>query len=275
MVNQYFLNNGFFIIRNAFSMKLLKEIQSITNKCIFNIKKKGSPRFNNYKEFCSNLKKTNNNFFLINTNLQKSLIYNRIYQKIFTSKKFYKNITNILGKDLAYCEEPSILINLSKKFINKNYYFKDWHQEIWSGADLATLQFWTPLFQKNNNFGQIQLIPDSHKWGHIPHSNRKPLSLPKKFKTFEAKLNLGDIIFFSTTLMHRSSETLAPRLALPGQVRNFRYSNRSFEYSRNWKIFSYSEITKIERALGNHYLSPYRLLDKDQISNFDQGTIAK
>ena len=84
-----------------------------------------------------------------------------------------------------------------------------------------------------------------------------------------------DIIFFSTTLMHRSSETLAPRLALPGQVRNFRYSNRSFEYSRNWKIFSYSEITKIERALGNHYLSPYRLLDKDQISNFDQGTIAK
>ena len=62
-MNNSFLNNGFFIIRNAFSTKLLKEIQEITNKCIFNISKKGLPRVNNYKNFCLNLKNTKNNFF--------------------------------------------------------------------------------------------------------------------------------------------------------------------------------------------------------------------
>ena len=82
-----------------------------------------------------------------------------------------------------------LTLNLpDKDTSSKNYHFKDWHQEIWSGADLATLQFWTPLFQKNNNFGQIQVIPGSHKWGHIPHSDRRPLALPKKFKIFRLDL---------------------------------------------------------------------------------------
>ncbi len=276
MVNQYFLNNGFFIIRNAFSMKLLKEIQSITNKCIFNIKKKGSPRFNNYKEFCSNLKKTNNNFFLINTNLQKSLIYNRIYQKIFTSKKFYKNLTNILGKDLAYCEEPSILINLSKKFINKNYYFKDWHQEIWSGSDTSSVIMWTPIFHDSTKDGQLSLIKSSHTWGHIPHRNRSPIELPKKLNIVSPKLKYTDVIIMHSMVLHKSNlitdQKYKPRLAIASMLRNFKISNNKYENNKNWKIFSYSELSMIERKLGNVYLSPYRTTDLDQ-TDFTSGTI--
>ena len=51
MNNNFFLNNGYFIVRNAFPKKLLKEIQSITNKNVYNLKKKGSPKVNNYKNF--------------------------------------------------------------------------------------------------------------------------------------------------------------------------------------------------------------------------------
>ena len=36
---------------------------------------------------------------------------------------------------------------------------------------------------KSAKFGQIEIIKDSHKWGHIPHQNRKPTNLPKNFKT--------------------------------------------------------------------------------------------
>ena len=31
----------------------------------------------------------------------------------------------------------------------KNYLFKDWHQEIWSGANPSTIQIWTPLIKKD------------------------------------------------------------------------------------------------------------------------------
>ena len=73
------------------------------------------------------------------------------------------------------------------------------------------------------------------------------------------KLNKGDVIFFSTLLMHRSLECKNLRLASPILIKNFKDNTYSFENNRNWTIFSYSEITKIERILGNHYLSPFRI----------------
>ena len=77
----------------------------------------------------------------------------------------------------------------------------------------------------------------------------------------------GDVIIFSTLLLHRSVKTKFPRLALSLLIKNFKYKNSSFEENRNWKIFSFSELTKIERYLGNHHLSPFRLLDIDDETN--------
>ena len=65
-------------------------------------------------------------------------------------------------------------------------------------------------------------------------------------------------------LVHRTVPAKYPRLALPFTVKNFKYKSNSFQNENvNWKIFSYSELTKIEKILGNHYLSPYRVLDLD------------
>tara|TARA_Y100000816_G_scaffold189897_1_gene138341 strand:- start:2579 stop:3409 length:831 start_codon:yes stop_codon:yes gene_type:complete len=275
-MNNSFLNNGFFIIRNAFSTKLLKEIQEITNKCTFNISKKGLPRVNNYKNFCLNLKNTKNNFFLANTEIHKLLVYERIYQRIFTSKKFYKNIINILGKDLAFCDEPSIVINLSKEKLKKNYYFKDWHQEIWSGADTSTVIMWTPIFHNSSNNGQLSIVKGSHNWGHIPHRNRRPSELPKKLNIVSPKINYTDVIIMHSMVLHKSNPIIGngyhPRLALSSMIRNPKFKNNDFENNKNWKIFSYSELTMIERKLGNVYLSPYRVNDLDQ-TDFSTGTL--
>ena len=275
MNNNFFLNNGYFIVRNAFPKKLLKEIQSITNKNVYNLKKKGSPKVNNYKNFCSNLKKINNNFFLLNKELQSSLIYNKIYQKIFTSKKFYKNIINILGKDLAFCDEPTININLPSKFLKKNYYFKDWHQEIWSGADTSSVIMWTPIFDEDKK-GQISIIKNSHTWGHIPHRNRRPLDLPSNVKIVSPKINYTDVVILHSMVLHKSNlieaDVYRPRLAIASMIRNFKFNNNSFENNKSWKIFSYSELSMIERKLGNIYLSPYRTIDLEQ-SDFTSGSV--
>lgn len=276
MINKSFLKNGFFIIRNAFPIKLLREIQKITNETIFSLTSRGKPKKNDYKNFCLNLKKNNKNFFLINQYLQKKLIYERIYQKIFNSKKFYKNITNILGKDLAFCDEPTININVPHKFLEQNYYFKDWHQEIWSGSDTSSVIMWTPVFLEKNSDSQLSLIKSSHNWGHVPHQNRRPTNLPKNLKIFRPKINYTDVIVMHSMVLHKTNEieslTYKPRLAIASMIRNFKFQNNAFENNKSWKIFSYSELSMIERQLGNIYLSPYRTLDIDQ-DDFSSGSI--
>ena len=109
----------------------------------------------------------------------------------------------------------------------------------------------------------MQIMEESHKWGHIPHMNRKPTLLPKKYKTRTLNLEYGDVIIFTTMLLHRSQITKSPRLALPCLIKNFKNKDNSFQDNRNFKIFSYSELTKIERILGNHFLSPFRLKNLD------------
>ena len=63
---------------------------------------------------------------------------------MFLEKKFYKAVVDLMGKDLAFCTDTGITLNLpNKPSPKKNYLFKDWHQEIWSGANPSTIQIWT------------------------------------------------------------------------------------------------------------------------------------
>lgn len=261
---------GFLIIKKAISLKTIKEIQlSILQK--FSNKK---PKASSYEEFEKIVKKNTKKEFKFVEPANNEIYANGLIEKLLNEKKIFKVLTELLGKDLCYLVDNVLTLNLPNKANSKlNYHFKDWHQEIWSGADISTLQLWIPFFQKNNQSGQIDIIPGSHTWGHVPHSNRKPLIMPKSYKTLKTKLNIGDILVFNTTLMHKTTETKFPRLAFPILIKNFKYKNNSFENNRNWKIFSYSEITKIERALGNHHLSPFRITNKDQF--FSEGTIKK
>ena len=47
-------------------------------------------------------------------------------------------------------------------------------------------------------------------------------------------------------------------------VKNYKYKDMSFSDNHDWKIFSHSEITKIQRVLGNHYLSPFRFINQEK-----------
>lgn len=256
-----FSENGFLIIKNAIRNKTIQEIHLE----IFNfLNKSHSKKINQKKLYDIFFQKTSNlktSEYDFTEPLFNILFHKKLLDKILLENLFYKTLSNLMGRDLAYCYDPSINLNLpNKDSSKKNYLFKDWHQEIWSGANPSTAQIWTPILQKDRNNGQIELIVGSHKWGHIPHRNRKPIDLPKNFKTLKLTFNYGDVIIFSTLLLHRSLPTRYPRLALPLLLRNFKNKDDSFQQNRNWKIFSYSEFTKIEKILGNHYLSPYRIM---------------
>jgi hypothetical protein len=261
---------GFLIIRNAISKNLILDIQLGIYNLLNNSEEKGISEREIYSNFCQKVSCLKTSEYEFTKPIFELLFYKKYLDKIFLGEKLYGALTDLLGKDLAFCTDPSMVVNLPNKGSpEKNYLFKDWHQEIWSGASIATVQLWTPLLHKNSE-GQIEVILESHKWGHIPHRNRKPIGMPKKYETAQLKLEYGDVMIASTLLVHRSLAVTSPRLSLPLMSNNFKYKDYSFSQSnRNWKNFSYSEITKIERMLGNHYLSPYRTCELDGDMKFN------
>jgi ectoine hydroxylase-related dioxygenase (phytanoyl-CoA dioxygenase family) len=253
-----FSKDGYLIIKNALSANLIKEIQ---NQILKKMVKKKIIK-NSYTNFSNFFKKTKNEkLFNLIKPLNNYLFSEEYINKILHQKKLFDYITSLLGRDLAVSADSSLTINLKDN--NKNYYYKEWHQEIWSGASTSSVQIWLPLFHKSKIDGQISLMKNSHKWGHIPNSNKKPLKLPKNYSTIDSNLNIGDVILFSTTLLHKTSASKYPRLGLSMTIKNFKYKETSFSDNYNWKIFSYSEMTKIQRILGNHYLSPFRVIENE------------
>ena len=259
-------NKGYIILKNALNKNLIKEIK---NKILKSKNKK-----NSYDIFSKKIAKVQNqNLFKYINPINKILSNENIIDKLLFEKKVIFELKKLLGSDLAFSEGSSLFINKPNK--EKNYFFKDWHQEIWSGADTSSVIMWTSVFQPNTQ-SQIEIIKSSHTWGHIPHRNRKPLNLPKSFQTLKTNLKYTDVILMHSMLMHRSSEITSdkflPRLATPCMIRNFKFQNNSFENNKTWKRFSYSDFTQIERILGNDSLSPYRLMDLDQ-NYLSKGTL--
>ena len=56
------------------------------------------------------------------------------------------------------------------------------------------------------------------------------------------------------------TQNIVGRLSLA--VRNFKYPINGFETLSNWKIYSFSPHSTIEKHLGNPDLSPFRLSPK-------------
>ncbi len=253
-----FEQNGFVIIKNALNLKDLNHIKKIIN----------DSKNHSYDFFLKKLKKNKKKLFDYVLPFHEKILFHGMYEKVLKQNKVLKVLTELLGTDLAHHEDPSITVNISGlNTSKKNYLYKKWHQELWSGSSTSTLSFWTPIFLPKNKSGQFEIIKGSHTWGHVPHNDREPLRLPKKYQTQSFKLNERDVILFHSLLLHRSkpikSNKFDARLALITHIRNFKHNNNSFDLNKSWRIFNMSELTKIEKKLGNHYLSPFRTLKID------------
>lgn len=275
MLRNSFSQNGFLIVKNAIPKKVFLDMQNSVLKTFYKKELFLNNSKNNYRLFSDKVEKYFGNKNLFDTFKFVEPFYHQfvsdgIFKKVLESKKLLKVLYDLLGKDLSHIDDITITLNLPDKGSSKlNYLFKKWHQELWSGSSVSNLLIWTPIFQYDNT-NQLEIIKQSHLWGHIPHRDREPISLPKKYKSFFTKLNMGDVLIFHSLLLHRSVpikkniKQYNPRLAFPLGVKNFRYiDHNTFLLNKSWKVFSKSELTLIENKLGNFYLSPFRLLGKD------------
>ena len=162
----------------------------------------------------------------------------------------------LLGPDIHYLKSFDIAINRTNQ---KGYFFKERHQEYWSGCGLSTIQLWIPIFYEKN-MGTIDYYPKSHKLGLIPNINRKPIELPEGIKSKNLKIDLGDVFIFHSLTLHNSckNNSKKTRLALPIQLKNIYYQEQGYDDLKEFGELLRGPLAKIKKILGNPQLSPFR-----------------
>jgi len=189
--------------------------------------------------------------------LQKELEYFDIPEQLLLSPALLKMLIHLLGPDLERQLKLELLVNAGG---GNDFFIKKWHQEYWSGSGIFMLQVWTPIHMPEVAYG-LELIPGSHKWGHIPHENRQPLHIPEDAQPVSMDIAEGDTAIIHALCLHRTLATAGDtvRVATLNPVRNIYHEKAGFEHLRCYHPFHFSPLSKIQKMLGNPHLSAFRL----------------
>ena len=249
-----FIENGFVILKNSVSKKLIKDIKFKMFKKIRSVSKNKSNFKSAFKEI---LKK--HGHFNVQSNLMNFLIFNDYPRKILMQKKLIFFLTNVIGPDLEHELYPELPINIKSN--KKEYFIKDFHQEFWSGSGEDVIHVWVPLHLKKN-MGTIEFVRGSHLWGHIKHKDRKPvISIDTKKIYKPENIKEGDAILFHSLTLHRTVPSLLeePRITYSTGVKNIYANYTNFDNLKSWNKFNLSLMTIIKKQLGNSHLSEFRV----------------
>ena len=265
-VTDNLVSDGYGIIKDCISNKLLNKIQKSINNEIEH--KLGKTNTNNTKNLSKNyyqLKKKLSQFE-IQKILSKRLLQQDLIDELFKEKKLLENLIYLIGPDISYLLDFEMAISDKANKKEEYYYVKKNHQEFWSGMGLESLQLWIPINLKKG-MGTLEIIKSSHEWGHIPHQNREPIKLPKKYKSVELKITNGSVALFTALTLHKTIQNSHDeiRIALPITIKNFYYPNFGNSDLFDFKKIQHSFFTKLRKKLGNPHFSPFRKIKLDEI----------
>ena len=257
-LNNDLLKNGFLVLKNCSSNESSKNLkESINDKLkIFLKDKKIKPSNNLNFNFLKSIK--HNSQHSIQVILAKELVRTDLVKNYLLQDKILKTLVSLLGNDLEYHTNFELAINVKEE--SNEYLKKKYHQEFWSGVGINSLLLWIPI-SLLPGMGTIELIKYSHKWGHIPHRNREPVSIPETHEIFVPKnLTENDLLIFTSLTLHRTETNKhnLPRFAMPVVVRNFNYPKTGNEDLMNFEILNMSFVSKFRKTLGNPHYSPFR-----------------
>ena len=115
-----FSETGYIILRNVISKSLIKNIQYEIYNCL---KINENSQNKKYLKFCNLVKNLKIKEYDFTKPIFEILHFKGLLEKMFLEKKFYKVVTDLLGKDLAFCSDPGVNLNLPNKTDSKTNYF--------------------------------------------------------------------------------------------------------------------------------------------------------
>ena len=152
-----------------------------------------------------------------------------------------------LGLDFPnLCTRPVLFFNHQKLAKEEIYYKTPPHQD-WPSmlSSIDSLVVWVPLIDVGKNNGSIIIWPKSHLKGPLPFvANGGFASVETEGEGLQTELEIGDIVIFSTLLVHSSGEILDDSIRWSC---HYRYTNMLEEDYINRGFpnpYTYKPITK-------------------------------
>lgn len=254
-MNTDFVENGYMVIKSVGLKKLCREtIALLESSCLKLLNKQG-----NLDELLQQCLSKYHIFDLQNYLFEKC--FPNDLKELLLHEDLLPHIEKMLGPDIAYLSGG--FLNIVSSEVEEKIVRKRPHQEMWSGAGLNELRLWTCLSDSPKGEG-LEVVKGSHLYGFIPNINREPVAnQPAEFNYEKVETEQGDIVLFHPLLLHRTSLNLSEkfRIAFTTGLRSVHRENQGLQKYFNWKVLRLSELSIIEKRLGNGLLSPYRVLD--------------
>ena len=114
-----FVNNGYIILKKAIPNSLVIKIQQSILNSLGSISKNNVNK--NYEIFSKKILSMDKSIspydLLVDPYID--LEKNRLIHKMLNSKKIYSEVVNLIGKDLSFVNDPSLILNIPKKTLVK------------------------------------------------------------------------------------------------------------------------------------------------------------
>lgn len=106
------------------------------------------------------------------------------------------------------CTRPVLFFNHPKLAKSEEYYYKTPQHFDWPSIQSSnnSVVVWVPLVDVNKKNGSLILYPGTHKQEHSYAIEGGFAKTKYKGESIQSELNIGDIIIFSTKLIHESGK---------------------------------------------------------------------
>lgn len=197
-------NDGFYIFKNFFNKKDLKEIKRSLWETLNYIKAdKEKNLVKKYYQIKKFNKKLKGNWYDLSC-------YNLDLYQLLHSEKIIKFMKDFFKSKVIFSARPSIHVHDSS-----NDFLLEPHQETNMFSKDGIL-LWCPLFDTNANNGGLTIYKDSHKYGFFPHNLKSSTgkkmwtknytnidkSIYSKFKKINLDVKAGDAVFMINKMIH-------------------------------------------------------------------------
>lgn len=242
-----FIKNGYLIIKGLFQPKFVERVK-IDAEHLFRLQLfdkgyvEGSFEEKLYKFF----KERQETFINCGKHIQHliSLHELSLHKKILdTIKDLGLTFPNICTRPVLYFNTP----HLATKEV---FYKTPSHQDAFSmDPSSDSVVVWIPLVNVNKDLGALEIVPKSHKEGLVTVKSVEGLGVVEKYSDndfLSVELNAGDVLFFSSFLVHRSGNNITDSIRWSA---HFRFNNLEDPYfiQRNYPHpYIYKPISKTD-----------------------------
>ena len=208
MKDQY-QKNGYVILRQFFCKRKIQKIVTEAKK-VFEIQFQRFGYDGDFSEKMIRLFKEHEDVFMnCGKMIQQGLL--ELYE-LSTDPALIEKIKELGLEFPLMCTRPVLFFNHPKLAKTEVYYKTPLHQD-WPSmeASLDSMVVWVPLIHVDEKNGSILIYPKTHKLGDISNSVEGGFAVVKNydlslFNEIQPTLHEGDIVIFSSFLLHKSGE---------------------------------------------------------------------